>query len=406
VTIDHCILRNNQAVAAGGAIYCINSNPVIEDNLILHNLVGYGTYGRGGGIASLDSGGQISRNLISGNVVDVFNTFGPANARGGGIYLLNFDGVLSHNTIVGNTSDASGNVPTHAYGGGIYCSSSGAPSKLELCNNTISGNAATIGAFPQEGGGIYLANTEAAIKNTIVAGNTGTGIHLGDGTTAEVAYNDVFNNNGGSFSGVNVPFQLGQIVRSNANDNPCDPYFNIYLDPLFKDPIGGDYHLAAGSPCIDAGDPETSIDPDGTIAEIGSFHFGQQPLLVAEVYTLSASTGGSVGFTLDAGSANAGRNYILLGSLSGITPGTPLPGGQANLPLNFDPFTKLVFFLINTPTFSNFVGTLDGAGTASAVLNASGPLPPDLAGTLMHFAFALNLPWNLASNHVAIKIES
>ena len=71
-----------------------------------------------------------------------------------------------------------------------------------------------------------------------------------------------------------------------------------------------------------------------------------------------------------------------------------------------DAFTQLVFVLINTPTFSNFLGTLDGAGTAGAVLNASGPLPPGLAGMLMHFAFALNLPWNLASNPVAVTFES
>jgi hypothetical protein len=30
---------------------------------------------------------------------------------------------------------------------------------------------------------------------------------------------------------------------------------NIDADPLFVDPIAGDYHLQAGSPCIDTGDP-------------------------------------------------------------------------------------------------------------------------------------------------------
>jgi hypothetical protein len=277
---------------------------------------------------------------------------------------------------------------------------------LELENNTLSGNAASFGSSPQEGGGIYLAQTEASIRNTIVEGNMGSGIHFGDGAAAEVAYNDIFDNQSGDFTGANVPPGLGVIVRSNANDDPCDAWFNLYLDPLFKDPSGGDYHLDAGSPCIDAGDPGSTVDPDATIVEIGAFHFGQDPLLVADAYTLSVSAAGSVNFSLDAGPAHAGRNYILLGSYSGIEPGTPLPGGQATLPLNFDPFTQLVFSLINTPLFADFMGTLDGSGTGSATLSSPGPLPHQLVGSLMHFAYAVYFPWNLVSNHVAIKIES
>jgi hypothetical protein len=43
---------------------------------------------------------------------------------------------------------------------------------------------------------------------------------------------------------------------------------NIDADPLFVDQLGGDYHLQAGSPCVDAGDPGYSplpgeVDLDG-----------------------------------------------------------------------------------------------------------------------------------------------
>ncbi len=37
----------------------------------------------------------------------------------------------------------------------------------------------------------------------------------------------------------------------------------------------GDYHLQAGSPCIDAGDPNSPLDPDSTVADIGAFCFNQ-----------------------------------------------------------------------------------------------------------------------------------
>jgi len=50
---------------------------------------------------------------------------------------------------------------------------------------------------------------------------------------------------------------------------------NIDADPLFVNPDNGDYHLTENSPCIDAGDPESDPDPDGTRADIGAFYFPQ-----------------------------------------------------------------------------------------------------------------------------------
>ncbi len=47
---------------------------------------------------------------------------------------------------------------------------------------------------------------------------------------------------------------------------------NIAGDPQFVDPAQDDYRLAAGSPCIDAGDPALPLDPDGTRADMGAFY--------------------------------------------------------------------------------------------------------------------------------------
>jgi len=48
---------------------------------------------------------------------------------------------------------------------------------------------------------------------------------------------------------------------------------NISADPRFWAPDFGDYRLKADSPCIDAGDPASPPDPDGSRADMGAFAF-------------------------------------------------------------------------------------------------------------------------------------
>src|SRR4030095_12861619 len=50
---------------------------------------------------------------------------------------------------------------------------------------------------------------------------------------------------------------------------------NTAADPQFMDGTRHDYHLKVDSPCIDAGDPASSADPDGTRADMGVFPFTQ-----------------------------------------------------------------------------------------------------------------------------------
>ena len=117
------------------------------------------------------------------------------------------------------------------------------------------------------------------------------------------------------------------------------------------------------------------------------------------VHHLDAST---VNFTLNAGPAYAGRFYLLLGSLSGTTPGTPLPGGLATIPLNYDQLA-LWSLTWGPPIFTNFFGILDADGQATATLNvpaASGIGP----GDRMHFAFCIPQSWDFASHAVAVDV--
>src|SRR5687768_2857529 len=49
---------------------------------------------------------------------------------------------------------------------------------------------------------------------------------------------------------------------------------NINLNPAFVD-VSTNFHLRAESPCIDAGDPLSVLDPDATPADIGFFPYFQ-----------------------------------------------------------------------------------------------------------------------------------
>jgi len=125
--------------------------------------------------------------------------------------------------------------------------------------------------------------------------------------------------------------------------------------------------------------------------------------LMAEPTTISASTGGSIDLDLHGGVQNAGRDYIVLGCLSGTSPGATLPGGEATLPLNWDAFTNMMIPWINTAIFSDFLGVLDPLGAYTAQINAT-PLSTSLVGATVYFAYCLTSPFDFASNPVDIGI--
>ena len=253
--------------AHGGGIYCDGSDPTIENCIISRNTCS-GTWGFGGGIRCEDASPTISYCTITDNLAT--GTWG----FGGGIN-CEYDSypIISHCIIYGNTAGQS----IYGFGGGISCMSSAAPI---IINCTVSGNS-VIGSTAGHGGGIYCDDAEPAIVNTIVEGNSGGGgIYFDNSPQTSVIFSDFNANGGGNFTG-SVPPGLGQIVTVNYNGDPCDQYYNILLNPLFVDPSSGNFNLQAGSPCVDAGDPDSPPDSDFTIADIGGLYYDQgfTPLL-------------------------------------------------------------------------------------------------------------------------------
>ncbi len=108
-------------------------------------------------------------------------------------------------------------------------------------------------------------------NNSIVANNAEYfGIRITGGDYS-IKYSNFWNNDIGNFSGIYD--STGINVTTNANGDSCDIYYNIQMDPMFIDPANHDYHLQWCSPCIDAGDPNSPLDPDSTIADMGAYYY-------------------------------------------------------------------------------------------------------------------------------------
>ena len=257
-TISNCDIINNEGLWSGGGIYSdANSNPIISYCTISENRSRYG-----GGIGIGPTGSPtISNCTITDNSIS-----DQGYNMGGGIGIFNNYSpliLISYCTITGNSA-----IEGLGCGGGIevYNSNSVAIENCTVCMNSSTNYG---------GGGIDLWDAYLmSVTNTIVAGNTGFGGIWFDAPLASVSYGDYFGNENGNFTGT-PPVGLGVITGVNANGDPCDNYSNIFLNAQFVEPANGDFHLQANSPCIDAGDPLSPLDPDSTIADMGAFYYYQ-----------------------------------------------------------------------------------------------------------------------------------
>lgn len=130
-----------------------------------------------------------------------------------------------------------------------------------------------------------------------------------------------------------------------------------------------------------------------------------EPLTV-DPASLGVWTGGTANFALDGGPATANKKYILLGSITGTEPGTPLPGG-AILPLNWDVVTDILFLLTlnGHPITLNFRGTLDANGRAEASLNLPGGFTM-ASNVTSYYAWCTYHPFEFVSNPVELLLTN
>ena len=332
ISVAECVVSNNATTQSydiggpGGGIYAVGGSVLIRDSSITWNAAGTA----GGGIYADNA--TIERCYIAGN----FNL-----DYGGGVCL---DG-----TSVMRDCHVDGNSAAYEdhYGGGLY--QYGGALLVDSC--TFSWNLAA------KGGAMIVGNAtvvDCILANNVVWSSWGTFAAWGAAIvgSSQTAVSGCLIYNEGEFQINSLP-RDGAILHGPMTLDRCSIYSsafcdssaihdaivsnsiirnegtdvefsgtaqsiyscvdggypgtgNIDEDPLFWDPEGGDFHLRPGSPCIDAGDPTSPLDPDGTIADMGAFPYDPNYCPPVTNYCTAGTTGNGCIATISAiGTASA-----------------------------------------------------------------------------------------------------
>ncbi len=236
LVIQDVTVADNEAEEYGGGLYLYESNPVLDRMVVSGN--------------RSEHGGGFNLSYANIRVTNSIVQFNVCNALGGGFYVSSSRPQLTNVVIQGNEAGARG--------GGFYESYSNA----ELVNVTLAGNRAGT-----DGGGFFAHfNSVPVITNTIFAFNSaqeaGDNIYIHEASSVDLSYNLYFTEAGGAAGLEGTTAAVTDIV--------ADPLF--VDDPTDGDVADDDYHLQAGSPAIDAGQPgPTYNDPDGSRNDIGAY---------------------------------------------------------------------------------------------------------------------------------------
>jgi len=239
--LNNVIISHNQA-DYGGAIRCWYSNPLMNGLTINDNVAR-----KGGGMYLYYSDPSI-------NNIDIYQN--RSSDRGGAFYVLRSEPTFVNVRICGNGAVGNGggiycsmaepvfyntifsDNTTEACGGGICCNRS----DIFLSNVTVLNNSAAI-----EGGGMFsILNTNSFITNSIFWNNFPDEICLSPGFSSNIltlSYSDIKGDTAGVVGNENIVNWMNG---------------NIAADPQFCGDGTNPCELRDFSPCIDAGNQDTT----------------------------------------------------------------------------------------------------------------------------------------------------
>lgn len=111
-----------------------------------------------------------------------------------------------------------------------------------------------------------LGGGQAVLKNTIISATTNQVLDVDEHSQIQISY-------------------------TICDTETLEGSGNLFANPLFVAPADSNFQLLAASPCINAGDPTSPADPDGTRADIGAyyFNFGTYNVIFNEINYKSAN---------------------------------------------------------------------------------------------------------------------
>ncbi|MCF7810977.1 T9SS type A sorting domain-containing protein [bacterium] len=229
----------NGAAENGGGIYSENSGPSLINLLIKENTAS----NAGGGVYGTSS----TMSLLNVSLIENYS-----QNNGGGLAVLNNSAITyTYGSVMENYGGA---------GSGLFCRWSSMDASYLLIKHNGSGTQVsaweifdwdgehvefrnlTIIGDGQVGMGMDCEYADILMRNLIVQGHQHDNVHSG---ASNLTYSCV----------------EGEPDRNNCIDE----------DPLFVDPDNDDYSLQPDSPCIDAGDPDSPRDIDGSRADMGYY---------------------------------------------------------------------------------------------------------------------------------------
>jgi uncharacterized repeat protein (TIGR01451 family) len=327
------VITDNVACAAadsadgvGGGVFLYHSDALVVNNEISDNVAGKGTGaawtsdGVGGGLCAVGGAPRVARNRVHGNTGAVGGLM-LSTGSGGGLAFVEARPQVSANQVRQNAAGGD-----FGSGGGVYLAACPA---FTLTNNVIADNQAEYSGSGVEIGSLSSAPSRGNLLHNTVArnqGGAGMGIRVAHGGSVVSATNTIL---AGHETGINVSFGstttlTATLWGSGAWANGADwgdvgdiftGTVNIWGDPAFLNPDGGDYHIAVNSAAVDRGVAAgVGDDMDGEARDarpdIGADELGSQGLQMTKMadrvdlypgdvvtYTIAVTGAGAVGVT-------------------------------------------------------------------------------------------------------------
>ena len=281
-------IQNGYRIGSGAGIQITHDNHQINNCIFVDNLC-EGTLGFGGAIALIES----NTNIIE---CTFFNNMGR---EGGAVSIKRSNPKFNSCTFNSNKSLSGGDAIFHVYSSGEYTSYF---HDCKFLNSEIN----AIEIEQSDGGSMYFdrcvfINNKSSISvrtfNFDISVNNCTfysslipdNLSVNQSSDAIISNSIFWDSNTISDHVQGFSLNSSYSLTSDVGQN------NIISDPMFLDVFNNNYHLRWGSPAIDAGDPNSPLDPDGTRADMGAYYFDQRDSIPPSISILSPIPAGKYG---------------------------------------------------------------------------------------------------------------